>query len=69
MATIQFVSLQKLLIRLHIIAFGEKNYNYYSAYLRKKYHGKNVYKVIVDAGFTCPREMALKVMVVALIAM
>jgi hypothetical protein len=38
------------------LAFGEKNYNYYSAYLRKKYHGKNVYKVIVDAGFTCPNR-------------
>jgi len=36
--------------------FGEKNYNYYSAYLRKKYNGKRVYKVIVDAGFTCPNR-------------
>ena len=38
------------------LAFGEKNYNYYSAYLREKYHGKRVYKVIVDAGFTCPNR-------------
>ena len=26
------------------LAYGEKNYNYYSAYLREKYHGKRVYK-------------------------
>lgn len=38
------------------LVFGEKNYNYYSAYLREKYHGKRVYKVIVDAGFTCPNR-------------
>lgn len=38
------------------LAYGEKNYNYYSAYLRKKYHGKRVYKVIVDGGFTCPNR-------------
>ncbi|MFN4075471.1 MAG: TIGR01212 family radical SAM protein [Cloacibacterium sp.] len=30
--------------------------NYYSAYLREKYHGKRVYKVIVDGGFTCPNR-------------
>ena len=38
------------------LAFGEKNYNYYSAYLRNKYDGQKVYKVIVDAGFTCPNR-------------
>ena len=38
------------------LAYGEKNYNYYSAYLREKYHGKRVYKVIVDGGFTCPNR-------------
>ena len=38
------------------LAFGEKNYNYYSAFLRNKYHGQRVYKVIVDAGFTCPNR-------------
>ena len=38
------------------LAFGEKNYNYYSAYLKNKYQGKSVYKVIVDAGFTCPNR-------------
>ena len=25
------------------LAFGEKNYNYYSAYLRNKYDGQKVY--------------------------
>ncbi|MFD1631148.1 TIGR01212 family radical SAM protein [Pseudopedobacter beijingensis] len=38
------------------LAFGEKNYNYYSAYLKNKYDGKKVYKVIVDGGFTCPNR-------------
>ncbi|WP_442794707.1 TIGR01212 family radical SAM protein [Pelobium manganitolerans] len=38
------------------LAFGEKNYNYYSAYLKEKYHVKRVYKVIVDGGFTCPNR-------------
>ena len=38
------------------LAFGEKNYNYYSAFLRNKYNGQKVYKVIVDAGFTCPNR-------------
>ena len=38
------------------LAYGEKNYNYYSAYLREKYNGKRVYKVIVDGGFTCPNR-------------
>lgn len=38
------------------LAFGEKNYNYYSAYLKNKYHGKRVYKIIVDGGFTCPNR-------------
>lgn len=41
---------------LKTLAFGEKNYNYYSAYLRKKYQGKRVYKIIVDGGFTCPNR-------------
>ncbi len=31
-------------------------YNNYSAYLRNKYEGKRVYKVIVDGGFTCPNR-------------
>lgn len=38
------------------LAFGEKNYNYYSAYLKQKFNGQKVYKVIVDAGFTCPNR-------------
>lgn len=36
--------------------FGEKNYNYYGAYLRNKYDGQRVFKVIVDGGFTCPNR-------------
>jgi len=45
------------------LAFGEKNYNYYGAYLKQKFNGQKVYKVIVDAGFTVPivtvrRDMA-----------
>lgn len=38
------------------LAFGEKNYNYYSAHLKNKYKVKRVYKVIVDGGFTCPNR-------------
>lgn len=36
--------------------FGYKNYNHYGAYLRNKYDGKKVYKIIADAGFTCPNR-------------
>lgn len=39
-----------------LLAFGEKNYNYYSAHLKRKYNGQRVYKVIVDGGFTCPNR-------------
>jgi uncharacterized protein len=38
------------------VDFGFKNYNYYGAYLRQKYNGKRVFKIIVDAGFTCPNR-------------
>lgn len=33
-----------------------KTYRNYGAYLREKYGGKKVYKVIVDAGFSCPNR-------------
>jgi radical SAM protein (TIGR01212 family) len=36
--------------------FGDKNYNYYGRYLREKYKGHRVFKVIVDGGFTCPNR-------------
>ncbi|MXV17875.1 TIGR01212 family radical SAM protein [Hufsiella ginkgonis] len=36
--------------------YGHKPYNYYGAYLRKKYDGKRVFKIIVDGGFTCPNR-------------
>jgi len=53
----QFVSLPKYHLTLEkTLAFGEKNYNYYSAYLKNKYQVKRVYKVIVDGGFTCPNR-------------
>ncbi len=38
------------------VDFGHKTYNYYGAYLRKKYDGKRVFKIIADAGFTCPNR-------------
>ena len=38
------------------LAFGDKNYNNYGAYLKNKYNNKKVYKVIVDGGFTCPNR-------------
>ncbi len=31
-------------------------YNHYSHFLRERYAGKRVYKIIVDAGFTCPNR-------------
>jgi uncharacterized protein len=38
------------------VDFGQKNYNFYGAYLKQKYDGKRVFKVIVDGGFTCPNR-------------
>lgn len=35
---------------------GNKPYNAYGAYLKNKYEGQRVYKVIVDGGFTCPNR-------------
>lgn len=43
-----------------ISEFGEKNYNYYSSYLKTKYNGKRIYKIIVDAGFNCPNRDGTK---------
>ena len=31
-------------------------YNHYGTYLREKFGGRRVFKVIVDAGFTCPNR-------------
>lgn len=36
--------------------FGQKPYNHYGAYLKQKYNGKRVFKIIVDGGFTCPNR-------------
>ena len=33
-----------------------KGYNNYGVYLREKFAGQRVFKVIVDAGFTCPNR-------------
>lgn len=38
------------------VTTGFKNYNNYGAWLRKKYNGQRVFKVIVDGGFTCPNR-------------
>ena len=35
---------------------GFKGYNNYGAWLRQKYKGQRVFKVIVDGGFTCPNR-------------
>ena len=35
---------------------GYKGYNNYGAWLREKYKGQRVFKVIVDGGFTCPNR-------------
>lgn len=35
---------------------GQKPYNHYGAFLRRKYNGKRVFKVIVDGHFTCPNR-------------
>lgn len=36
--------------------FGQKPYNHYGSYLKQKYQGKRVFKIIVDGGFTCPNR-------------
>ena len=36
--------------------FGQKPYNSYGAYLKEKYDGKRVFKIIADGGFTCPNR-------------
>ena len=39
----RIVNLQKLRLKMEkALAFGEKNYNYYSAFLRNKYNGQKV---------------------------
>lgn len=35
---------------------GIKPYNHYGAYLKEKYNGQRVFKVIVDGNFTCPNR-------------
>lgn len=39
---------------------GVKPYNHYGAYLKEKYQGKRVFKVIVDGNFTCPNRDGTK---------
>lgn len=36
--------------------YGQKPYRHYGAYLREKYEGKRVFKIIADGGFTCPNR-------------
>lgn len=38
------------------IQLPAKGYNNYGPWLREKYNGQRVYKVIVDGGFTCPNR-------------
>ncbi|WP_170827291.1 TIGR01212 family radical SAM protein [Arcticibacter eurypsychrophilus] len=42
--------------KLKTVDNGYKNYNSYGAYLKKKYEGQRVFKIIVDGGFTCPNR-------------
>jgi uncharacterized protein len=39
-----------------IVKQGFKGYNNYGAWLRNRYDGQRVFKVIVDGGFTCPNR-------------
>lgn len=39
---------------------GIKPYNHYGAYLKEKYDGQKVFKVIVDGDFTCPNRDGTK---------
>lgn len=39
-----------------LIDLGQKPYNHYGAYLKNKYEGKKVFKIIVDGNFTCPNR-------------
>lgn len=39
---------------------GIKPYNHYGAYLKEKYQGQKVFKVIVDGNFTCPNRDGTK---------
>ncbi|WP_257657270.1 TIGR01212 family radical SAM protein [Parapedobacter lycopersici] len=39
-----------------LLDIGQKPYNHYGAYLRAKYDGKRVFKIIVDGNFTCPNR-------------
>lgn len=39
---------------------GVKPYNHYGAYLKEKYQGRKVFKVIVDGNFTCPNRDGTK---------
>jgi len=43
-----------------LIDTGVKPYNHYGAYLKEKYNGQRVFKVIVDGGFTCPNRDGTK---------
>lgn len=39
-----------------LVDLGIKGYNNYGTYLKDKYDGQKVFKVIVDGGFTCPNR-------------
>lgn len=39
---------------------GQKPYKHYGAYLKQKYKGERVFKIIVDGNFTCPNRDGTK---------
>ncbi|MBP3942519.1 TIGR01212 family radical SAM protein [Sphingobacteriaceae bacterium WQ 2009] len=39
-----------------LLDIGQKPYKHYGAFLKEKYNGQRVYKVIVDGNFTCPNR-------------
>lgn len=45
---------------MNLYPFGSLPYNNYGAWLKRKYNGARVHKVIVDAGFTCPNRDGTK---------
>lgn len=38
------------------VDYGFKTYNNYGAYLKTKFPGERVFKIVVDGGFTCPNR-------------
>ena len=43
-----------------LLDMGTKPYRHYGAYLKEKYEGERVFKIIVDGNFTCPNRDGTK---------